>query len=221
MTTTVYPISENHTQRFILHNEVHARSSIIRGFSGRVSHLASSRTSEEKIHERLHLRQLCERFGIFAPALDTDHFSATFDLFQLRWEQHGKFSTYTFYVQGIEHPPFSEPALKKVPVDWLSTLTGKILVATHASTLPEGVNLDLTEISPYFTNNTLIGSTVTGGATCVFTDFRIHVDGFSRFLIVNNNLRVEQGARFMLRLFEIEVYRVLALLAFPIARNSS
>ncbi|GDX84989.1 hypothetical protein LBMAG43_10310 [Methylococcaceae bacterium] len=113
MTTTVYPISENPTQRFILHNEVHARSPIIRGFSGRVSHLGSPRTSEEKIHERLHLRKLCERFGIFAPALDTDHFSATFDLFQLRWEQHGEFSTYTFYVQGIEHAPFSEPALKK------------------------------------------------------------------------------------------------------------
>ena len=95
------------------------------------------------------------------------------------------------------------------------------MVATHASILPEGVNLDLTEISPYFTNNTLIGSTVTGGAASVFQDFRIHVDGFSRFLIVNNNLRVEQGARFMQRLFEIEVYRVLALLAFPIARNSS
>ncbi|MSR17106.1 MAG: DUF3422 domain-containing protein [Methylococcaceae bacterium] len=219
MTITVYPIPENHAQRFILHNEVHARSPIIRGLLGRASHLALSRTSEEKIHERLHLRQLCERFGISAPALDTDHFSVTFDLFQLRWEQHGEFSTYTFYVQGIEHTPFSEPALKKVPVDWLSTLTGKILVATHASILPEGVNLDLTAISPYFTNNTLIGSTVTGGAACVFTDFRIHVDGFSRFLIVNNNLRVEQGARLMHRLFEIEVYRVLALLAFPIARK--
>jgi uncharacterized membrane-anchored protein len=219
--TTVYPIPENHPQRFSLHNEVHARSTIIRGLPGRASHLALSRSSDEKLHERKHLSQLCERFGVAAPSNDADHFSATFDSFQLRWEQHGEFSTYTFYVQGVESSPFAEPALKKVPVDWLSTLTGKMLVATHATILPESENPDLAKIAPYFANNPIVGSTVTGGAACVFTDFRIHVDGFSRFLIVNNNLRVEQGARLMNRLFEIEVYRVLALLAFPIARKLS
>jgi uncharacterized membrane-anchored protein len=221
--TTIYPIPENHAQRFVLHNEVHARSSIIRGLPGRASHLALSRSSDEKIHERQHLSQLCERFGVAAPAQDADHFSATFDTFQIRWEQHGEFSTYTFYVQGAEKTPFSDPALKKVPVDWLATLTGKILVATHASIITANQHdnemLDLTKIAPHFANNSLVGSTVTGGAANVFTDFRIHVDGFSRFLIVNQNLRVEQGARLMHRLFEIEVYRVLALLAFPIAKK--
>jgi uncharacterized membrane-anchored protein len=219
--TTVYPIPENHPQRFSLHNEVHARSTIIRGLPGRASHLALSRSSDEKTYERQHLSQLCERFGVAAPSTDADHFSATFDSFQLRWEQHGEFSTYTFYVQGVESTPFAEPALKKVPVDWLSNLTGKMLVATHATILPKSEHPDLADIAPYFANNPLVGSTVTGGAACVFTDFRIHVDGFSRFLIVNNNLRVEQGARLMNRLFEIEVYRVLALLAFPIARKLS
>lgn len=221
--TTVYPIPENHPQRFMLHNEVHARSSLILGLPVRASHLALSRSSEEKIHEREHLSQLCERFGVAAPALDADHFSATFDSFQIRWEQHGEFSTYTFYVQGAEEKPFSAPALKKVPVDWLAALTGKIFVATHATIIPTSRNADampdLTEIAPYFANNPLVGSTVTGGAACVFTDFRIHVDGFSRFLIVDKDLRVEQGARLLHRLFEIEVYRVLALLAFPIARK--
>jgi uncharacterized membrane-anchored protein len=218
--TTVYPIPENHAQRFILHNEVHARSSLILGLPVRASHLALSRSSEEKIQERQHLNQLCERFGITAPVPDADHFSATFDSFQIRWEQHGEFSTYTFYVQGEEQEPFAAPALKKVPVDWLSAMTGKILVATHATILPASEQPPhLSEIAPYFADNLIVGSTVTGGAASVFTDFRIHVDGFSRFLIANKDLRVEQGARLMHRLFEIEVYRVLALLAFPIARK--
>ncbi len=221
--TTVYPIPENHPQRFVLHNEVHARSSLILGLPLRATHLALSRSGEEKIHERVHLGQLCERFGVAPPANDADHFSATFDSFQLRWEQHGEFSTYTFYVQGVEDKPFSSPALKKVPVDWLTSLTGKILIAAHATILPATNTLNtianLTDISPHFANNPIIGSTVTGGAANVFTDFRIHVDGFSRFLIVDQNLRTEQGARLLHRLFEIEVYRVLALLAFPIARK--
>jgi uncharacterized membrane-anchored protein len=220
--TTVYPIPENHEQRFTLHNEVHARSSVILGLPVRASHLALSRSSDEKIQERKHLSQLCQRFGVASPSLDADHFSATFDSFQLRWEQHGEFSTYTFYVQGAETKPFAEPALKKVPVDWLSTMTGKILVASHATILPTSAPPpNLNEISPYFADNLIVGSTVTGGAACVFTDFRIHVDGFSRFLIADKELRVEQGARLMHRLFEIEVYRVLALLAFPIARKLS
>ncbi len=218
--TTVYPIPENHEQRFILHNEVHARSSVILGLPVRASHLALSRSNDEKSQERKHLNQLCERFGVASPSVDADHFSATFDSFQLRWEQHGEFSTYTFYVQGEEKQPFSEPALKKVPVDWLSALSGKILVASHATILSANENPpNLSEIAPYFADNLIVGSTVTGGAASVFTDFRIHVDGFSRFLISNKNLRVEQGARLMHRLFEMEVYRVLALLAFPIARK--
>ena len=219
--TTIYPIPENHAQRFVLHNEVHARSSIIRGLPGRASHLALSRSNDEKIQERQHLNQLCERFGIPAPTADADHFSAAFDTFQIRWEQHGEFSTYTFYVEGAEEQPFTEPALKKVPADWLSSLTGTILVATHASIVDVSENIapDLVKIAPFFASNLLIGSTVAGGAASVFTDFRIHVDGFSRFLIINKNLRVEQGARLMRRLFEIENYRVLALLAFPIARK--
>lgn len=220
--TTVYPIPENHEQRFILHNEVHARSSVISGLPVRASHLALSRSGEEKKQEREHLSQLCQRFSVAAPAFDVDHFSATFDSFQLRWEQHGEFSTYTFYVQGEETKPFAEPALKKVPVDWLSTMTGKILIASHATILSASeTQPSLHEISPYFANNLIVGSTVTGGAACVFTDFRIHVDGFSRFLITNKDLRVEQGARLMHRLFEMEVYRVLALLAFPVARTLS
>ncbi|MDQ5939578.1 MAG: hypothetical protein QG557_526, partial [Pseudomonadota bacterium] len=221
--TTVYPIPENHPQRFVLHNEVHARSSLILGLPLRATHLALSRSGDEKRYERQHLGQLCERFGVAAPAIDADHFSATFDSFQLRWEQHGEFSTYTFYVQGVEEQPFSLPALKKVPVDWLAALTGKMLVATHATILPAtnttNTIANLSDISPYFANNPIVGATVTGGAANVFTDFRIHVDGFSRFLIVDHNLRVEQGARLLHRLFEIEVYRVLALLAFPIAKK--
>lgn len=220
--TTVYPIPENHPQRFTLHNEVHARSSPVVGLPIRASHLALSRSNEEKEQERKHLAQLCERFGVSAPAQDADHFSARFDSFQIRWEQHGEFSTYTFYVEGEEEEPFASPALKNVPVDWLAALRGKVLLAAHATILPE-INKTpaLSEIAPYFSNNTVVGSTVTGDAACVFTDFRIHVDGFSRFLIANKNLRVEQGARLMHRLFEIEVYRVLALLAFPIARKLS
>ncbi|WP_026603998.1 DUF3422 domain-containing protein [Methylomonas sp. 11b] len=224
LVTTLFQIPENHPQRFILHNEVHARASSILSLPVRASYLALSLTSDEKMQERRHLKALCERFGTAPPDLDADHFSASFDAFQMSWEQHGEFSTYSFYAYDTAAEPFADPALKKVPVDWLSQISGKVIVAAHASVVSAAdVNyqdeMDLSPLTTYFAGNPIVGSKVTGGAAAVFTDFRIHVDGFSRFLVVNQNLRTAQAGRLLHRLFDIEVYRVMALLAFPIARK--
>ena len=221
--TTLYPIPQNHPQRFVLHNEVHARAPLILNLPVRASHLALLLSADEKMQERKHLITLCERFGATPPEKDADHFSASFNSFQIRWEQHGEFSTYSFYVHDIPKDPFADPALKKVPVDWLSQLNGQVIIAAHSSIVSAATikieDGDLAPISAYFAGNPIIGSKVTGGAASVFTDFRIHVDGFSRFLIIDHELRAEQAGRLLQRLFEIEVYRVLALLAFPIARK--
>jgi uncharacterized membrane-anchored protein len=222
--TTLFPIPENHPQRFVLHNEVHARAPFMLNLPVRASHLALLLSPDEKMQEHKHLITLCERFGIVPPEKETDHFSATFNSFQIRWEQHGEFSTYSFYVHDTPKYPFADSALKKVPVDWLSRTPGQVIVAAHTSIVSAAdINYeettDLASLSAYFADNPIIGSKVTGGAASVFTDFRIHVDGFSRFLIINHDLRTEQAGRLLQRLFEIEVYRVMALLAFPIARK--
>jgi len=218
--TTLFPIPKNHPQRFILHNEVHARSSIILQLPIRSTQLALLLTSEEKCQERLHLNLLCERYGVTPPHKDADHFSAIFDSFQIRWEQHTEFSSYTFYVQDVLENPFAEPALSHVPVDWLKSLSGKVIVAAHASIMAARPDCpDIETVSEYFSNNPVVGAQVSGGAAHAFTDFRIHVDGFSRFLIIDHSLKRQQAGRLLQRLFEIEVYRVMALLAFPFARK--
>jgi len=194
----------------------------------RASHLALMLSSEEKLQEREHLTQLCQRFAASPPPKDADHYSAQFDGFQIRWEQHGEFSTYTFYAQGNPEGPFAKPALRCVPVDWLAMMPGQLMVATHAAIIANTNDSDVNADSDpdvsniadsYFRGNPVVGSRVTGGAGRVFTDFRIHNDGFSRFLIVNRDLKPEQSGRLLHRLFEIEVYRIMALLAFPIARK--
>ncbi len=222
--TTLFPLPKNHPQRFVLHNEVHARASFIQSLPARASHFALLLSNEEKIQERKHLAALCERFVVALPEKDADHFSATFSSFQLRWEQHGEFSTYSFYVYDNPSDFFEDSALKKVPLDWMAQLSGQMIVAAHTTIVDaEAVNFqtdaDIHSLREHFAHNPIIGSKVTGGAAAVFTDFRIHVDGFSRFLIINRDLKTEQAGRLVQRLFEIEVYRVLALLAFPIARK--
>ena len=217
---TLFRLPENHPQRFQLHNEVHARSSIILQLPVRASHFALMPDGEEKKREWQHLVTLCNRFGIVPPEKHADHFNAEFGTFQFRWEQHGEFSTYTFYAQNTGEKPFSEPALEEVPVDWMAQLSGQIVVAAHATIMPAtAYETDIATISSYFAGNSVIGAEMSGGAARAFTDFRIHIDGFSRFLILNHKLQPGQSGRLLHRLFEIEVYRVMALMARPIARE--
>lgn len=219
--TLLFRIPKNHVQRFELHNEVHARAPIKLPLPVRATHIALLLSHEDRTIENKHLAALCERFAYPAPKSDIAQFNADFDSFQLRWEQHHEFSTYTFYTPGNQQDdPFANPALKKVPVDWLAGLPGEIIVAAHGCiTSRSKEDPDIDNFSAYFTDNTIIGGKMSGAAAIAFTDFRIHVDGFSRFLILDRGLRPQQAGRLLQRLFEIEVYRVMALLALPVVRQ--
>ena len=217
----IFHLPKNHPQRFQLHNEVHARAPIILKLPVKSSFLAITLSNTEKKQERKHLAALCERYGLTPPKEDTFHFSATLDSFQIRWEQHSEFSAYSFYVQNSTEEPFVKLALEQVPIDWLSQLPGEIIVAAHASVVKAShPSVSSTElIAGFFSGNAIVGAEVTGGAAQAFTDFKIHADGFSRFLILDYHLKSGQAGRLLQRLFEIEVYRVMALLAFPIAKQ--
>ena len=71
----------------------------------------------------------------------------------------------------------------------------------------------------YFNGNTLAGGGVAGGAALAATDFRIHADGFSRSLVQDVSLTPRQAGRTIQRLVEIDAYRMMALLALPVARK--
>jgi len=214
-------IPENHAQRFQLHNEIHSRPPVSLSTPVRASHLALTLNPDEKQLEREHLAELCVRFGVAPPSKQINHFSASFDNFLFHWEQHGEFSTYCFYVKQVDiKSPFAKTALEQAPIDWLNKLVGKSIVAAHAVIIPyPDQQPTASEISTYFEGNAVVGSKMTGGDAQAFTDFRIHNDGFSRFVILDKQLQLEQAGRLMQRLFEIEVYRVMALLAFPIAQD--
>jgi len=214
-------IPENHPLRFSLHNEIHARPPVALKLPVSASHIALTVNSEEKIQERKHLATLCQRFGVIPPPIDATHFKVSLDNFLFHWEQHGEFSTYCFYVHHVNsNEPFAKPALAYAPVDWLDKLSGQSIVASHAVIMPsQESSPNIATISQYFEGNAIVGSKMTGGDAMAFTDFRIHSDGFSRFIIFDKQLLSQQAGRLLQRLFDIEVYRVMALLAFPVAQE--
>jgi uncharacterized membrane-anchored protein len=105
-----------------------------------------------------------------------------------------------------------------VALDWLSQLPDQVLVAAHVAVLPcEALAPTGDEVSSHFSTDSVIGSLVSGGAATVFTDYRINADGFSRILIYDHRLGKRQAGRLVQRLLEIEAYRMMALLALPVA----
>jgi uncharacterized membrane-anchored protein len=76
-------------------------------------------------------------------------------------------------------------------------------------------------LAEHFGRNVVVGAEIGDGAGMAFTDFRIHDDGCSRFLLLDRRFTPRQAGRLVQRLFEIEAYRMMALLALPIARRQA
>jgi uncharacterized membrane-anchored protein len=208
--------------RFLAANEVHARPYEPLDIPVRGSYLAMQVETEERGRERAHLRALCERYGCSPPGEDLTQFSVPFGEFQLKWERHGEFSTYIVLVPGLPARPFTEPAIDHLPPDWLAAIPGRVIVATHAQVIKSPERPDDPELlHDHFGSAAVVGAAIGDGAGFAYTDFKIQHDGFVRFLMLSCTFTDYQAGRMMQRLFEIEAYRVLALLALPIARRES
>ncbi len=210
----------DHPGRLALSNEVHARPPQPLDTPSRASYLAVLVDFDARGPELAHITSLCVHHGVNGPPDGATQFSATLGTMGFKWERHGEFSTYAVFISGCGAPPFHEPAASRLPEGWLAAVPGATLVAAHAELVsaPEGAP-SAALLSSQFDGNIVVGSTVGDGAAIVYTDFRVHADGFVRFAAFDAALTPRQSGRTVQRLFEIETYRMLALLALPTARQ--
>ena len=209
----------DHPSRMELADEVHARPPEPLDTPCRATYVAALIKPEDRTRERDHIAGLCEHFGVNPPPVGATHFSSEMGSIRFKWERHGEFSGLTFLVRGLSPTPFSEPVAGLLPSGWLNALPGLTIVAAHAKLLRlDGEALDVSTLAALFENNLVVGGEIGGGAGLAYTDFRIHSDGFGRYVVCNRNLTERQAGRTLQRLFEIDAYRMLTLLALPIAR---
>jgi len=211
----------DHPDRFALAAEVHARPSVELETPMRASYVAVLIAPEDRPYELVHLVALCERFAVSPPVEGATHFNAKVGQVLLKWERHSEFSGYTFFIPNLSPTPFSEPASGFLPDGWLEGIPGLRVVAAHAELISGGGPLSEAELDTAFAGNTPVGGDIGEGVGVAYTDFKIHKDGYSRFVLINRNLSPGQAGRMVQRLFEIEAYRMLALLALPIARKQA
>lgn len=212
-------LPSNHPQRFVLSNEVHARPSERMSPPLRLSCIALKADGPYREEDRAIVAELTEQYGATPPGPGIKHYSVDLGDFRMIWERHTEFTRYTFIV-AADADPFLATALEAVPEAWLATLPGTLIAGAHAELRekPEG-DLDLDEIAKkHFSGHFLIGSDIADGAGTALTDFRIHQDGFTRFLILDAGMSPTQSGQIVQRILEIETYRIMALLGLPVAQ---
>ena len=215
-------LATEHPLRRALAHEVHARPADAVDTPARATYVAVLVDAASRDLEHAHVMDLCRVLGLEPPAANVTHFSARSGALSVKWERHGEFSGYTFTMPGLSPVPFSEPPTRMLPAGWLDAIPGRTIVAAHAKVVkaPSAV-IDADFLSRHFEEHVVVGGDVGERCGMAYTDFRIHADGFSRFLVVDRGFTQRQTGRMLQRLFEIEAYRTMAMLALPIARQQS
>ncbi len=204
-----------HRLRAELNDEVHARPPDALAAPSRLSYVALLRGDGPRDAAWRHMRDLALRFGAPPPAEGASHWAAELGRFRIRWEQHTEFHRVMFIRDGVPERPFADPGLADVPADWVASLPGELLVAAELELrledrfMPEEAGI-----------GQLVGSNI-GSRGQAFTDFRIGADGFGRFLVLAGDMSAAIAGRNAQRLLEIDTYRMMALLALPVARALS
>jgi uncharacterized membrane-anchored protein len=219
----------DHPQRRALADEVHARPPAPVTVPAVVSCLALFDADAEAVFDCL--VQLAQRYAVEPPPRG-GHAIVDLPDVRVKWERHGEFSSLTF-VQPMRDLP-SAPlaslsafptAFEALPATWLGSLPGRSIAAADIVLLPageEGSTPRWAQVSRWFVRDAMAGSSVLDEAALVFTDFMLPADGGrTRWLVLDRQgMSAAQTARVVQRIIEIEVYRMAALLAFPLARSA-
>lgn len=214
-----------HPLRDELYNELHARPFQVIPCPARVTHIALLTTPRQREAQFRHLQELHRTLGFSWPEKETNCHEETFGGLRVRRETHMEFVSYTFtnLEADPEAAPFTQTGVSGLPKGWLDRLPGTVVAAFHLE-LQEASDeseADLNAVRPWFEGMRLVGSSIQDGSARVWGAFRLHSDGFGRLLILNRSLSDSQLGRLTQRLMEIETYRLMSLLALPVAREIS
>lgn len=205
-----------HPDRAVLLAEAHARPYTPLRSPMVATRLATLSGEAGLAADRAHMAALCRELGQAEPGPESRWCALEAGSWLLRWERHTEFSTWTFFRSSNRTHPFLEDAHDRAPRAWLDGLPGELLVAT---TLDLRTGESAASVSALLGGDA-IGATLLDGAASVFTDLRPDARGMTRYFLLDNGDDPARAGRLALGLLEVETYRLMALLAFPVARDA-
>lgn len=209
-----------HPERASLYQELHARPFPIIERPGHITHLALLLSESQHEADFKHLVDLCHRYGVNPPESGVTSFNQTLGDIQLRWERHLEFVTYTFMREATGALPFQKSAWSLLPQSWVTQFPGLMVAAFNLDLVATAeANWSREVLADAFEGQRLIHASLNNGDATLISAFRLHGDGFGRFLMHTEGLKPSQLGRLVQRLLELETYRLMALLSTRLARD--
>jgi uncharacterized membrane-anchored protein len=207
-----------HPLKDSLINELHNRPFPVVDLPAQVSSLVFLHAGDRQA-ELDKLTKLAQLHGVEAPSTNADCYYQSFEQFDLRWEFHNEFSTYTVVHRGPPEQPLCTDGFALIDNQWVDSLQGQLIAANHIDLRP-AADMPTTQqgLSKLFNDQRLVGSNVYDGLATIWTSVQSEEDGFIRTLVVDHGLDSSQAGRLIRNLLEIAAYRSMTLLALPTAR---
>lgn len=218
MTQDRPPLPPDDPLRRVLHEEVHARPPALLVAPERIVHLALRLSPGDLSAEEAALSALAAAHGLPAPDPHKGFVWLDCGALRVKWERHTEFSGWTFYRRFAHGAAMDASAIDIVPSAWMATLPGTTLVAMHLAldrAPPEAAAAAVAA----FGDAGIVGSGLGDGVATALTDLKLDADGFVRFVVLDHGMSPRQAGRFVQRLQDIETYRMMSLLAFPLAKD--
>ncbi len=206
-----------------LYDEMHSRPYQVIPCPAHLTHFVILSDDAEKAQQFEHLQRLFAFFDQEVPVEDKSNLQFETPTFRVRREVHLEFSAFTFVNLAVtDLLPFEQTGLTPLPEGWLESLPGMVMANFHLAlqSIDKQDQGLLAKAKQSFEGKRLVGSNPQHGAARVWTSFQLHSDGFGRFLIGNDSMSDSQIGRLTQRIIEIETYRMLTLMALPLARDN-
>lgn len=225
MTASGKPPSLPNWSRAELNNELFRRPPVPLATHALVVRAAFLQTAEEATQSVNRLRNLLGRQqDTSSPGQGNTFELIEFGGGRFQWERHTEFTTYALIIDagGETGNPFNASGVAGLPSgwpnDWIAEITGEQIAATRLQFLPSDETTALAEARSVM-DPQCASSMVADGKGRIWVDSRIKADGCTRILIEDHGMGEDRRARLAQRLIEIEIYRMMAMLAFPPARQ--
>ncbi|WP_303720531.1 DUF3422 family protein [Malonomonas rubra] len=209
-----------HPQREALYNELHIRPFHPLSTPQQISHLAACAQRHELTTSYQRICELCQRYNVNQPTAEAVSFFQNFGEFAIHWERHVEFYSLTIMQpEPVTGESFEHPAINLLPEDWLKSLPGQMVAAFHLIIDDQQPDEQSAMLSHSFEGHKVMVSAAKEGRAQLFTAFKLHGDGYGRFMIRNSGLGDEQMGQLARRLLDMETYRLLSLISLPLARE--
>jgi len=161
------------------------------------------------------IASLCQQAGVPGPG-PKNHFHVSLNGVELRWEQHTEFSSVVLIRQLSGTVP-------SFPTDWLADLAANLLTGTLIKVASAKSNEadSSTSLSEWINEwPSAVGGSVLSGLAEIATTLQANEHGLVEYRIIDYGLDDARMGRLTQRLYEIETYRMMALLGLPLAKQT-